>query len=70
MRPIGTVAELERRRTRAVAMIKEGESPTTVARILGVGRTSLYRWKKMAKASPDGLAAKAHLGPKVRLCAE
>lgn len=26
-----------------------------VARILGVGRTSLYRWKAMARAGPQGL---------------
>ncbi len=70
MRPIGTAAELQRRRTRAVELLKQGESPTTVARILGVGRTSLYRWKKMAQASPEGLLAKPHPGPKVRLSAE
>ena len=29
-----------------------GESPTVIARILGVCRTSLYRGKKMAQADP------------------
>src|SRR3954464_6213336 len=59
MRPTGTAAELERRRTRAVELLNNGESPTVIARILGVCRTSLYRWKKMAQADPKGLAAKA-----------
>lgn len=70
MRPIGTASELERRRIRAVELMNKGESPTVIARILGVGRTSLYRWKKMAQAAPEGLTAKPHLGPKVRLTTE
>jgi transposase len=70
MRPIGTAPELERRRTRALELLNQGESPSVIARILGVRRTSLYRWKKMAQASPEGLAAKPHPGPKPRLTAE
>jgi transposase len=67
MRPIGTAQELERRRRRAVEMMDGGESPSVIARILGVGCTSLYRWKAMANQSPQGLAAKPHPGPKPRL---
>ena len=48
----------------------KGESPTVIARILGVRRTSLYRWKKMARAALGGLAAKPHPGPKAQLTAE
>jgi transposase len=48
----------------------EGESPTVIARILGVGRTSLYRWRAMARSSPDGLAATPHPGPRPRLSAD
>jgi transposase len=70
MRPTGTAAELQRRRTRAVELMNKGESPTVIARILGVCRTSLYRWKKMARAAPEGLAARPHPGPKERLTAE
>jgi transposase len=70
MRPIGTAPELERRRTRAVELLNRGESPTVVARILGVRRTSLYRWKKMAQAAPEGLAARPHPGPRPRLTTE
>jgi transposase len=62
-RPIGTPAELERRRRRAVALLEQGERPATVARILGVARGSLYRWQAAARARPDGLAATPHPGP-------
>ena len=70
MRPIGTAQELERRRRRAVELMQRGESPTVVARILGVCRTSLYRWLGMAEKSPEALAAKPHPGPRPRLTAE
>jgi transposase len=40
-----------------------GESPTTIARVLGVHRPSLYRWRQAARSHPDGLAAKRHPGP-------
>jgi transposase len=65
-RPIGTPAELERRRRRAVELLDQGESPSTIARILGVHRPSLYRWRQAAR-SPDGLAARPHPGPAPRL---
>jgi transposase len=67
MRPVGTADELERRRRRAVELMQRGESPTVIARILGVCRTSLYRWLGMAKQSPAALAAKPHPGPAPRL---
>ena len=67
MRPIGTAQELERRRRRAVELMQQGESPTLIARILGVGRTSLYRWLALAQQSPEALAAKPHPGPAPRL---
>src|SRR5688572_25988234 len=56
-RPLGTAAELERRRRRAVAAVRAGEQPATVARILGVGRGTVSRWLKDARR-PDGLAPK------------
>jgi transposase len=40
----------------------QGESPTTIARILGTDRSSLYRWRAAARA-PAGLTAKPHPGP-------
>ena len=57
MRPKGTSAELERRRRRAVELIAQGESPTTVARILGVRTASVHRWRRMAR-KPHGLDSK------------
>jgi len=66
-RPIGTPAELERRRRRAVDLINQGESPADIARILGACRNSLYRWQSQARSQPDGLAAKPHPGPTPRL---
>jgi transposase len=66
MRPEGTAAELERRRRRAVALVEGGESPSVVARILGVTRSTLRRWRRLAR-QPSGLAAKPTLGRKPRL---
>ena len=40
--------------------MNQGKSPTTIARILGVYRTSLDRWRKMTQAAPDGLVARSH----------
>jgi transposase len=65
-RPIGTAAELERRRRRAVELLDQGESPTTIARILGVHETSVHRWRRMARR-PHGLNAKPITGPKAGL---
>jgi transposase len=67
MRPPGTTAELERRRRRAVDLFHKGESPTLIARILGVQRGSVYRWARLAAQGPDGLAAVHNPGPTPRL---
>jgi transposase len=66
MRPIGSAAELERRRIRAVELVEQGESPRVVARILGVHLTSLHRWRRQVRQA-GGLAAKPAEGPKPRL---
>jgi transposase len=68
-RPFGTAAELERRRRQAVQAVKDGESQTTVARVLGVSRSTIFRWLK-SDQSTDGLAAKPHPGPACRLSPE
>jgi len=70
MRPVGTAEELERRRRRAVELISQRESPTVIAHVLGVYRTSLYRWREMAQQGPEGLAAKPHPGRKRRMTAQ
>jgi transposase len=70
MRPIGTAEELERRRRRAVELVKQGEHPATVARFLGCGRSSVYTWVKLDRDAAEKLAAKPHAGPEPRLSAE
>jgi transposase len=66
MRPKGGATELERRRRHAVALLHQGESPTVVARILGVHRVTLYTWLRKEQ-QPGGLAAKPRLGHTPRL---
>jgi transposase len=60
---------LERRRRRAVALVDAGESPSVVARILGVTRSTLRRWRRLAR-QPNGLVAKPAKGRKPRLTVE
>lgn len=59
-RPIGSPEELERRRRRAIDLVRQGERPTVVARFLGVNRSSLYRWRQAAAKDTDALAARPH----------
>src|SRR5262245_29913058 len=61
-RPIGTAAELERRRRRAVELVEQGESAATVARTLCVHETSVHCWRRLA-CRPQGLQAKPHPVP-------
>jgi transposase len=58
MRPVGTAEELQRRRLRAVELVRQGESPEDLAQFLGCGRFSVYTWLKLAQQSPGSLAAK------------
>ena len=44
VRPEGTAQELEARRTRAVALLKQGHSYQTVARLVQSSISSLVRW--------------------------
>src|SRR5215471_3844843 len=60
-RPLGTAAELERRRRRAVALVAGGEPRSDVARILGVHPKTLARWIRLARR-PAGLDARPHPG--------
>lgn len=59
-RPFGTSIELERCRRRAIELLDAGEEPVTVARFLGVDRSSVYRWRQAASGSVDALAAQPH----------
>src|SRR5262245_19501570 len=57
MRTPGTAAEREYLRKRAVQAVREGQSPSTVAEVLGVHRVSVQRWLRMAR-TPGGLNAR------------
>src|SRR4051795_4906429 len=70
MRPIGTAEELERRRRRAVELVRQGESPAKVAYFLGCGRSSVYTRVKLDREAAGKLAAKPHTGPTPRLTDE
>jgi transposase len=59
-RPIGSPEELERRRSRAIELVEQGERPTAIARFLGVDRSSLYRWRQCAAQGSAALAARPH----------
>lgn len=59
MRPQGTPKELERRRERAVELLRQGMRPAEVARHVGVDRVSVYRWLAVLKREGKrGLRAK------------
>ena len=45
MRPNGSPEELEHRRLRAIALLKEGLPPVEVAKRVGVDRRSVRRWR-------------------------
>src|ERR1700723_972186 len=66
MKPTPKALELERRRRHAVSLLHQGESPTVVARFLGVHRVTLYHWLRQEQ-QPGGLAAKPHPGQPPRL---
>lgn len=55
MRPTGSPEELERRRARAIGLLRDGLMPGEVARRVGVDRRSVRRWK--AAARRGGVAA-------------
>ena len=69
MRPTGSPGELERRRLRALALLKEGLQPVEVARRVGADRRSVRRWKAAARTQGEaGVRAKPAAGrpPKLR----
>ena len=45
MRPQGSPEELERRRYYAAKLLKQKYQPVEIARILGIDRRSVRRWK-------------------------
>jgi transposase len=57
-RPFGTPEELERRRHRGVALLRQGERVSVIARCLDVNRSSVYRWRQ--REAQGNLAAQPH----------
>lgn len=58
VRPFGSPEELERRRLRAVEMLRQGLGPTEIARTIGVDRRSVRRWRAaLEQQGPEGIAA-------------
>ena len=49
MRPHGSPQELQERRFQAISLLKEGYQPVDIAKIVGVDRRSVRRWKAMYK---------------------
>lgn len=71
MRPTGSPEELERRRLRALALLKEGLLPVEVARRVGVDRRSVRRWKRAARRRGEaGVRAKPAPGRPPKLTPE
>ncbi len=59
MRPVGNGQQLERRRQRAIMLLKEGLAPVEVARLVGVDRRSVRRWNAAyRRQGAGGLAAR------------
>ncbi len=68
MRPSSSPHDLERRRVRAVTLLKQGLAPVEVARRLGVDRRSVRRWRaSYERGGATALAAKRAPGRPPRL---
>jgi len=68
MRPKGSASELERRRQRAIALLDKDHAPVDVARMLGVDRRSVRRWKAAhRKRGAKGIEARPTPGRPWRL---
>ena len=63
MRPHGTQKQLEKRRRRAIELLKEGLNGPAIAKKLKCSKSSVYGWKKQYQQyGEDGLKAKAVAG--------
>jgi len=68
MRPSGDPALFEQRRKKAISLLKKGEQPVVVARLLGVDRRSVRRWNATFRGEGlSGLRARPNNGRPHRL---
>lgn len=59
MRPYGAAKQLEKRRRKAIALLRAGEKPATVARRVNSSLSSVYLWwQQFRKNGDDGLNPK------------
>jgi transposase len=71
MRPKGSQKALEWRRYRAIELLDLGKSPGEVAEFLGVGRNTIYRWRRRYRRDGSaGIIAKPIPGRPPRLTPE
>ena len=72
MRPIGSKAELEARRRRAVQLVAEGRTHAEVSRLVGATPSTVTKWwKRFEAGGTDALRSKRHPGRKPLLaCGE
>jgi len=71
MRPTGTPEELERRRVRALVLLGQGKMPGEVAKLVGVDRRSVRRWKAAIREDGEkGLRARPASGRPPKLLAK
>ncbi len=70
MRPSGKPEVLEDRRDRAIRLLREGQRPVDVARMLGVDRRSVRRWNAAYRSQGrEGIEARPNTGRPHRLSA-
>ena len=68
MRPRGTAEHLEKRRRRAIQLLKKGKSPSEVARAVNSSTSSVWRWRQAYKAEGwEGLRSRPVPGRPSRL---
>ena len=68
MRPKGSPGKLKARRMEAARLLRQGESMSYVAHMIGASVSSVHRWKQaLDQSGTEGLNGKRHPGPKPRL---
>ena len=71
MRPHGSPEELQRRRERAVKLLRQGQAPVEVAHLVGVDRRSVRRWRAaFEQGGAESLRARPTPGRPSKLTAE
>jgi transposase len=70
MRPVGSAAELERRRRRAVRLVQAGHSLSAVARMVGAAVSAVWQWRETWRRKGEpGLKARPTPGRPPKLTA-